>query len=115
MKYSGLLKQYLINNGTYVDKKMEPLQNRAELDNFNALWMFPGLKVTVLEDVDGQMRDYRCKIDAYGAKIWVAEESVSQETFDAEVDRLENANDALSGRVDAIEGAMTIQGSDLEK
>lgn len=115
MKYSGLLKQYLINNGTYVDKKMEPLQTKADLDNFNVMWMFPGLKVTVLNDVDGQMRDYRCKLDSYGAKIWVAEENVSQETFDVEVGKLENANEVLSGRVDAIEGAMTIQGSDLEK
>lgn len=115
MKYSGLLKQYLINNGTYVDKKMEPLQTKADLDNFNVMWMFPGLKVTVLNDVDGQMRDYRCKLDSYGAKIWVAEDNISKEMLDTEVSKLENANNELVGRVDVIEGAMTIEGSDLER
>lgn len=115
MKYSGLLKQYLINNGTYVDKKMEPLQTKADLDNFNVMWMFPGLKVTVLNDVDGKMRDYRCKLDSYGAKIWVPEENVSQESLDNEISRLDKTNNELSDRIDTIEETMIIQGSDLEK
>ena len=115
MKYSGLLKQYLINNGTYVDKKMEPLQTKADLDNFNVMWMFPGLKVTVIRDEDGKMRDYRCKLDSYGRKIWVSDEAITQEALDETVSNLESKNSELDNRIGLIEGIMSIEGGDLEE
>lgn len=115
MKYSGLLKQYLINNGTYVDKKMEPLQTKADLDNFNVMWMFPGLKVTVIRDEDGKMRDYRCKLDSYGYKIWVPEETITQEILDETVSNLEGKNSELDNRIELLEEIMSIEGGDLEK
>jgi hypothetical protein len=113
MEYSGLLKQYLINRGTYVDKKMEPLATKAELDNFNEMWMFPGLKVTVLEDEDGEMRDYRCKL-VDGIKTWVPENNLTEESLNGIVQNLEETDEKLDDRLKQIEEMMVIQGNDLE-
>lgn len=111
MEYSGLLKQYLINKGTYVDKKMEPLATKLDLENFNEMWMFPGLKVTVLRDEDGEMRDYRCKLDSYGHKVWVPEEAITPEVLDEIISNLEE----LDNRNKLLEEIMAIEGGDLEE
>ena len=115
MKYSRLLKQYLINNGTYVDKKMEPLLKKIDLVNFNVMWMFPGLKVTVLEDEDGKMRDYRCKMSPFGEKIWVPEETITQEVLDEAVSNLKDKDLELNTKIELLEEIMSIEGGDLEK
>lgn len=113
MEYSGLLKQYLINRGTYVDKKMEPLATKADLENFNEMWMFPGLRVTVLEDEDGEMRDYRCKM-VDGEKIWVPIDIIEKEEFNVQISKLESVDEGLDDRLDSLEGIMFIQGEDVE-
>lgn len=113
MEYSGLLKQYLINRGTYVDKKMEPLATKADLENFNEMWMFPGLRVTVLEDEDGEMRDYRCKM-VDGEKIWVPIDIIKKEEFNVQISKLESVDEGLDDRLDSLEGIMFIQGEDVE-
>ena len=113
MEYSGLLKQYLINRGTYVDKKMEPLATKADLENFNEMWMFPGLRVTVLEDEDGEMRDYRCKM-VDGEKIWVPIDTIEKEEFNVQISKLESVDEGLDDRLDSLEGIMFIQGEDVE-
>ena len=113
MEYSGLLKQYLINRGTYVDKKMEPLATKSDLENFNEMWMFPGLRVTVLQDEDGEMRDYRCKL-VDGKKIWVPIDDVNKEEFDEKIANLETLNVEIETRIDSLEDIMSIQGEDVE-
>ena len=113
MEYSGLLKQYLINRGTYVDKKMEPLATKADLDNFNEMWMFPGLRVTVLEDEDGEMRDYRGNM-VDGEKIWVPIDIIEKDEFNVQISKLESVDEGLDDRLDSLEGIMFIQGEDVE-
>lgn len=136
MESSGLLKQYFIQRGTYVDKKMEPLANREALDNFSEMWMFPGLKVTVLEDEDGEMREYRCKnID--GENVWVPIENVEKKDLSNAVESLQKADKnieegykqadaaieknykeadaAFNERVSAFESLFVVLGDDVEK
>ena len=113
--FSTILKKYLVNNA-YVDKKMQPLATKADLDRFadaHPLWMFPGLKITVIEDEDGQMRDYRCEI-VDGEKVWVSCEGVKDDEFNEKIDELKNTDAAISNRVDEVEEILTITGSDLE-
>ena len=136
MESSGLLKQYFIQRGTYVDKKMEPLANRAALDNFSEMWMFPGLKVTVLEDEDGEMREYRCK-DVNGENVWVPINNVEAKDLSDAVASLQEADAiieegykkadavieknykeadaAFNERVTAFESLFIVQGDDVEK
>lgn len=126
--YSAILKKYVINGAGYVDKKMQPLPTKADLDNFAAehpLWMFAGLKVTVVEDEDGKMRDYRCEI-VDGEKVWVPMNNVSDETLAEVISTLEathiaieegyKAADAeLEEKIEALETILSVQGNDTEK
>ena len=134
--YSAILKKYVINNGTYVDKKMEPLATKEDLNNFKTTWMFPGLKVTVIADEDGEMRDYQCKM-VDGEKIWVPVNVVSEEKLDEAIAAMEEIhNDIVEGyqkadakiefdykkadeefdeRVSAFESIFIVQGNDIEK
>lgn len=116
--FSAILKKYVINNGTYVDKKMEPLKDKDALNEFRTSWMFPGLKVTVIKDEDGQMRDYRCEV-VDGEKVWVPVECVSQAKLDDAIAKIEKdykkADDDIADRIENVESFMTIEGSDIEK
>lgn len=111
--YSAILKKYVINNGTYVDKKMDPLATKEDLNNFKTTWMFPGLKVTVLKDEDGEMREYQCKL-IDGEKVWVSINPINEEKLNTAVNELEKADENLSKRVSAVESVIVVQGEDIE-
>ena len=111
--YSAILKKYVINKGTYVDEKMEPLATKEDLNNFKTTWMFPGLKVTVLADEDGKMREYQCKM-VDGEKVWVSVESVTEDKLNTTVSSLQEADEVLSKRIDTMESIFTINGDDIE-
>lgn len=111
--YSAILKKYVINNGTYVDKKMEPLANKEELNKFKTTWMFPGLRVTVIEDEDGEMRDYRCKI-VDGEKVWVPIAEITEIKIVEEVNTLKETSVVLEDKVESLENIFNIQGNDKE-
>lgn len=111
--YSAILKKYVINNGTYVDKKMEPLATKEDLNNFKTTWMFPGLKVTVVTDEDGKMREYQCKM-VDGEKIWVSVESVTEDKLSDAVSSLQSVDEELSKRIDTMESIFVVNGDDIE-
>jgi hypothetical protein len=111
--YSAILKKYVINNGTYVDKKMEPLATKEDLNNFKTTWMFPGLKVVVLSDEDGEMREYQCKL-VDGEKIWVSCQSVTESHLEDLKQDIEENNKKVNESISAIESIYNIQGEDIE-